>query len=39
MERTDETEDDVDLRPRSPPDERRIVERGVNGDGDKDCRL
>lgn len=35
----DETDEDVDLRPRSPAEERRIVDRGVMGDGDNDCRL
>lgn len=38
MERMEEMEDEVDLRPRSP-DPRRIVERGVRGDGERDCRL
>lgn len=41
MLRTDETEDDVDLRPRSPPgpDEWRKEDRGVAGAGDKEDRL
>jgi hypothetical protein len=40
-ERTDETEEDVDLRPRRPvgPDERRTVERGVSGEGEREWRL
>ena len=40
IERTDETEDDVDLRPRRPAEERR-KERGVSGAGDMEtrCRL
>lgn len=41
MERMEETEEDVDLRPRKPvpADERRMAERGVSGEGDRDCRL
>jgi len=39
IERTDEMDEDVDFLPRRPAEERRIVERGVNGDGDSDCRL
>lgn len=39
MVRMDDNEEEVDFRPRSPVDERRIVERGVNGAGDRDCRL
>jgi len=39
-ERTDETDDEVDLRPRRPgPEERRTVERGVRGDGESEWRL
>jgi hypothetical protein len=42
MERMDETELDVDLRPRRPcwwpADERRTV-RGVRGEGERDWRL
>lgn len=38
MLRIDDTDDDVDLRPRRPPDERRYEERGVNGAGDADSR-
>jgi hypothetical protein len=29
----------VDLRPRRPLDPRRKVERGVRGDGERECRL
>ena len=41
MDRTEETEDEVDFRPRSPvaPDERRTVDRGVSGEGESDWRL
>lgn len=41
MERTEETEDEVDFRPRSPvgPDERRTFDRGVSGDGEREWRL
>lgn len=35
----EDREEEVDFRPRRPVDERRIVERGVNGTGDRDCRL
>lgn len=34
----DETELDVDLRPRSPVDERRYEERGVSGAGERERR-
>ena len=34
MLRMEETEEDVDLRPRSPALERRKVERGVSGEGE-----
>lgn len=33
MERIEETDEDVDLRPRRPPLERRYEERGVRGAG------
>lgn len=36
--RTDETDDDVDLRPRSPADPRRYEDRGVSGAGDSEGR-
>jgi hypothetical protein len=39
MERIEDTEDDVDLRPRRPPEERRYDERGVSGDGEREGRL
>jgi hypothetical protein len=39
MLRTEETEDEVDLRPRSPVLARRKVERGVKGAGERDWRL
>lgn len=39
MERTEDTDDEVDFLPRKPADERRMVERGVKGTGDTDCRL
>jgi hypothetical protein len=39
MLRMEDTDDDVDFLPRSPVLERRKVERGVNGDGESDCRL
>lgn len=39
MLRTDETEDDVDLRPRKPADERRYEPLGVIGDGDNEFRF
>ena len=35
----EETDDDVDLRPRSPADERRYDPRGVMGDGESEFRL
>jgi hypothetical protein len=40
-ERTDETDDEVDLRPRRPvgPEVRRMVERGVSGEGESEWRL
>lgn len=40
-ERTEETDEEVDLRPRRPagPEERRTVDRGVSGEGDRECRL
>ena len=41
MDRMDETDDDVDFRPRrpAPPEARRIVDRGVSGEGDREWRL
>ena len=41
IERIEETDEEVDFLPRRPavPDARRIVERGVSGDGDRDCLL
>lgn len=39
MLRIEDTDDDVDLRPRRPPDDRRYDDRGVNGAGDADSRL
>lgn len=36
MERTEETEDEVDLRPRRPAEDRRTVDRGVSGDGERE---
>jgi hypothetical protein len=41
MDRTDETDEDVDFLPRNPagPEDRRTVDRGVSGEGDKDWRL
>ena len=36
MLRMEETEEDVDLRPRRPPEERRYEDRGVIGPGDKE---
>jgi hypothetical protein len=39
MVRIEETEDEVDFRPRRPVLDRRKVERGVNGAGDIECRL
>lgn len=37
--RTEETDEDVDLRPRRPAEDRRYELRGVRGDGDKELRL
>lgn len=39
MDRIDETEEEVDLRPRRPVDVRRYEECGVRGDGDRDVRF
>lgn len=39
MERIEDTEEDVDFRPRRPPEERRYEERGVSGAGDAESRL
>ena len=32
----EDTEDEVDLRPRRPPEERRYEDRGVIGTGDRE---
>lgn len=37
MERMDEMEEEVDLRPRRPPEERRYEERGVSGEGESEA--
>lgn len=34
----EETDDEVDLRPRRPPDECRREDRGVNGAGESELR-
>ena len=39
MLRMDETEEEVDFRPRRPADERRYEECGVRGTGERDDRL
>ena len=39
MLRMEETEDEVDLRPRSPAEERLNDECGVRGEGDRDSRF
>jgi hypothetical protein len=39
MERIEDMDEDVDFRPRRPPEERRYEDRGVNGAGDADSRL
>ena len=39
IDRTEETDDDVDFLPRSPADGRRNEERGVTGDGDNELRF
>ncbi len=39
MLRTDDTDDEVDLRPRRPELGRRNVDRGVRGEGESDCLL
>lgn len=39
MERMEDTDDEVDLRPRRPPEERRYEERGVRGAGDAESLL
>ena len=38
MLRTDDTEEDVDFRPRRPALERRYEDRGVNGEGERELR-
>lgn len=38
MLRTEETDEDVDLRPRRPAELRRYEERGVTGDGEMELR-
>ena len=35
----EDTDEDVDLRPRRPVLDRRKVDRGVNGDGEREWRL
>jgi len=35
----EETDEEVDLRPRSPLLARRNVDRGVSGEGDSEVRL
>lgn len=39
MDLTEDTDEDVDFRPRRPAEERRTADRGVMGDGERDCRL
>ncbi len=39
MLRMEETEEDVDLRPLRPVLERRKVDRGVRGEGEREWRL
>ena len=39
MLRIDETDEDVDFRPRNPAEERRYDPRGVIGDGESEFRL
>jgi hypothetical protein len=39
MERIEDMDEDVDFRPRRPPEDRRYEDRGVNGAGDADSRL
>jgi hypothetical protein len=39
MLRTEDTEDEVDLRPLRPVLDRRKPDRGVSGEGDSECRL
>jgi len=39
MLRTDETDEEVDLRPRRPAEGRRYEECGVSGAGDREDRL
>jgi hypothetical protein len=39
MLRMEETEEEVDLRPRRPVLGRRKVDRGVRGEGERDWRL
>lgn len=39
MLRMEDTDEEVDLRPRRPPEERRYDERGVNGAGEAESRL
>jgi hypothetical protein len=38
MERIEETDEDVDFRPRRPPEEWRYEDRGVRGAGDAESR-
>lgn len=39
MLRIEDTEEEVDFRPRSPAEDRRYEPRGVIGDGDSELRL
>jgi hypothetical protein len=39
MERMEETDEEVDLRPRRPPELRLYEERGVKGEGETEGRL
>lgn len=39
MLRIEDTDDEVDFRPRRPPDERRYEDRGVSGAGDAESLL
>ena len=39
MDLTEDTDEDVDFRPRRPAEGRRTADRGVMGDGERDCRL
>ena len=39
MERMDQTDDEVDFRPRRPFEGLRRVDLGVSGEGESDCLL